>query len=73
MRLAMTPDSRTIHLRQPQVVDEYSLQHHPRVAVAGLRAGAVVARLSDVSSVQWVSDGIRAASGVLTVITFSNT
>jgi len=55
------------------VAGGYSLQHHPLVAVAALRAEVVGGRLWDVLSVQWVFDGTQAASGVLTVMIFSNT
>jgi hypothetical protein len=56
----------------PLVAGGYSPQHHPLVVEAALHAGAVVAQLSDALSVQWVSDGTQAASGVLTVMIYSS-
>jgi len=54
------------------VAGAYSPQHHPLVVEAASRAGVVVAQLSDALSVQWVFDGIQAASGVPTVMICSN-
>ena len=56
----------------PLVAGAYSPQHHPLVVGAALRAVVVVARLSDALSVQWVSGGTQAASGVVTVMIYSS-
>ena len=69
----MTMGTRTTPPCLPLVAGGYSPQRHPLVVGAALHAGAVVAQLSDALSVQWVSDGIQAASGVLTVMIYSST
>ena len=56
----------------PLVAGAYSPQHHLLVVGAALRAVDVVARLSDALSVQWVSGGTQAASGVVTVMIYSS-
>jgi hypothetical protein len=69
----MNMGARAICPCQPPVADGYFRQHYRLVAVVALRAGAVVARSLDVSSVQWASDGTQVVSVVLTAMTFSNT
>jgi hypothetical protein len=65
--------ARAICPRQPLVAGGYSRRRHRLVAGVALRVGVVAARLLDVLSVLWASDGTQAVSGVLTVTTFSST
>jgi hypothetical protein len=65
MRYVTTINTRTVPRRLPLVTGVYFPQHHPLVVGVALRAVVVVARLSDALSVQWVSGGTRAASGVV--------
>jgi len=48
----------------------FSPRRHLLGVGAALRAGAVVAPLLGVLSAQWVFDGTRGVSGVLTVMTY---
>src|SRR6266576_2111964 len=72
MRYVTTMGTRTASPCLPLVAGAYSPQHHPLVVEVALRAVVVVARLSDALSVQWVSGGTQAASGVVTVMIFSS-
>jgi hypothetical protein len=72
MKYVTTMGTRTVPPCLPLVAGAYSPQHHPLVVGAALRAAVVVARLSDALSVQWVSGGTQAASGVVTVMIYSS-
>ena len=72
MRYVTTMGTRTALPCLPLVAGGYFPQHHPLVVGAALRAVVVVARLSDALSVQWVSGGTQAASGVVTVMICSS-
>jgi len=58
---------------QPLVAGGFFPRHHRLGVVEVLRAGDAVAPLLGALSVQWVSDGTRGVSGVLTVMIYSST
>src|SRR6267154_270278 len=72
MRYVASMGTRTTPPCLPLVAGAYSPQHHLLVVGVALRAVVVVARLSDALSVQWVSGGTQAASGVVIVMIYSS-